>query len=90
MEESPFKILETKPLPKTTKALLVITYFLYITIWQIICIGGAAYVTFVLGRSAWWMILGCVMASSTIKTHNWYSLWDGVERKDKEDEEDKE
>lgn len=83
MEETTFEILDSKVPKKPNSSLLIVCYTIYVIVWELLVWIGAGYVYFILGKSGWWMVLAFILSTSYIKTHNWYSLWDGVERKDK-------
>jgi hypothetical protein len=48
-----------------------ITYLIYIIFWELLTIGGSAYIVFVLDRSAWWMLLGVFMAGLAYRPQMW-------------------
>lgn len=53
---------------------VVITYLIYIIIWEAMVLGGFGYVVFVLGKSGWWMLLAVLMSASAYKPKRWGKL----------------
>jgi hypothetical protein len=56
---------------------IVITYLIYIIIWETMVLGGFGYVIFGLGKSGWWMLLAVYMSASAYKPENWRKLLNG-------------
>jgi hypothetical protein len=48
-----------------------LTYLVYIVFWEALCLGGAAYVVFVLHRSGWWFALALCLSECGIKPERW-------------------
>jgi len=67
--------------PLISRNFLIITYLIYIIFWEILCLGGGAYMVVHFNRSGWWMLLAVILGSACFKPHTWYGLWDGIERK---------
>ena len=53
---------------------VVITYLIYIIIWEAMVLGGFGYVVFGLGKSGWWMLLAVLMSASAYKPESWKQL----------------
>jgi hypothetical protein len=60
--------------PAVSSRFVVITYLIYIIIWESMVLGGFGYVVFGLGKSGWWMLLAVFMSSSAYKPENWRQL----------------
>lgn len=58
------------------KALTVITYLIYIVLWEALVIGGSAYVIFWLNKSPWWILLGIFLSGCSMSPAKWRQLWD--------------
>jgi len=56
---------------------VVITYLIYIIIWEAMVLGGFGYVVFGLGKSGWWMLLAVFMSASAYKPESWRRLLNG-------------
>jgi hypothetical protein len=53
---------------------IVITYLIYIIIWQAMVLGGLGYVVFGLGESGWWMLLAVFLSASAYSPEDWRHL----------------
>ena len=53
---------------------VVITYLIYIIIWETMVLGGFGYVVFELGKSGLWMLLAVYMSASAYKPESWRQL----------------
>tara|TARA_R110002074_G_scaffold316844_2_gene487319 strand:- start:1236 stop:1502 length:267 start_codon:yes stop_codon:yes gene_type:complete len=53
---------------------IVITYMIYIILWEALIVGGFGYVVFVLNRSGWWMLLAVLMSAAAYKPISWRKL----------------
>lgn len=53
---------------------VVITYLIYIIIWEAMVFGGFGYVVFGLGKSEWWMLLAVLMSANAYKPESWKKL----------------
>lgn len=62
-----------------------ITFLIYTILYEAIVLGGTGYAVFVLGHSAWWLLLGVILSGAQIQPHMWHSLMDGVDRYSKEE-----
>ena len=58
----------------------VITYLVYIIIWEAMVLGGFGYVVFGLDKSGWWMLLAVLMSASAYKPKSWSQLLNGYEQ----------
>ena len=54
---------------------VVISYLVYIIIWEALIIGGFGYVVFGLNRSGWWMLLAVLLSASAYKPKSWRKLF---------------
>jgi len=48
-----------------------ITYLIYIIFWEILIVGGTAYIVFGLGYSGWWWLLGIFLGGCAYKPTSW-------------------
>lgn len=53
---------------------VVLTYLIYIIIWESMIFGGFAYIVFGLGYSGWWMLLAVFMSGVAYKPKMWREL----------------
>ena len=60
--------------------LIVITYLIYIVLYEGLIIGGCAYVVFWLGHSGWWFLLACIIGGCAYSPDRWHSLLTGKPR----------
>ena len=60
-----------------SSSFVVITYLIYIIIWEAMVFGGFGYVIFGLGKSGWWMLLALYMSMSAYKPEGWRRLLSG-------------
>jgi len=54
--------------------LIVITYLIYITSWNMFIFGGTAYIVFWKNESGLWFLLTCVLSGSAIRPDQWVDL----------------
>jgi len=54
--------------------IVVITYLIYIIIWELIAIGGFGYVVFVLENSSWWFLVALFLSVSAYSPEAWKKL----------------
>jgi hypothetical protein len=54
---------------------LIITYLIYIIIFEILIIGGCAYVVFWRHESGWWFVLACIVSSLAYSPKSWNRLF---------------
>ena len=60
----------------TVEDKLIVSYTIYIAlmfVWLVFIWGATGYVVFVLGRSAWWFVLTCLL-SRPIQPATWRNL----------------
>lgn len=62
------------------KKILIITYLIYIILYETLCLGGGAFIVIKYNKSFDWMMLGLLCGAVCFKPRAWYALWDGVER----------
>lgn len=85
--EEPIQILESNPIDRGTKKLLIVAYLIYILLWGSLCMVGTVYLILQYDWSKWWMLFAIILCGISYKPHTWYSLLDGIERKGKDDDE---
>ena len=56
---------------------VVITYLIYIIIWEVILLGGFGYVVFGLDKNGWWMLLAVFMSFYAYGPETWRQLLNG-------------
>jgi hypothetical protein len=56
---------------------VVVTYLIYIIIWEAMVLGGFGYIIFGLGYSGWWAVLAVLMSGSAYKPGSWRELVEG-------------
>jgi hypothetical protein len=54
---------------------IVITYLIYIIVWEALVIGGCGYIVFVLNRSGWWFVLAALLSGAAYRPKHWKQLF---------------
>lgn len=62
---------------KDNSSLIIVTYLIYIVLYEALVIGGCAYVVFFLGYSGWWFLLALLFSAGAYKPNRWHSLLTG-------------
>jgi hypothetical protein len=57
-----------------TNNLLIISYLIYIIIWESIAILGTGYIVFILNNSKWWMLLSILLTAAAYSPKRWNEL----------------
>lgn len=52
------------------------SYLAYITLFEVMVIGGCGYAVFVREHSGWWFLLAILISGSAYPPERWSSLWD--------------
>lgn len=68
------------------KIISIITYLIYIIVWDCGLIGGCTYLVFWKGISGYWFFLAVILSFCGFKPKHWRSLSQRVSYEDKEDE----
>lgn len=50
------------------------SYAVYVIAFEMLALGGSAFVVFGLGRSPWWMLLGVAISAAAIPPNVWRRL----------------
>jgi hypothetical protein len=53
------------------KALIMITYMIYIICYETLIVGGCGYVVFFLGHSGWWFVLAGIFSAAAYSPKKW-------------------
>ena len=54
---------------------VLITYLIYIVIYECLVLGGTAFIIVEYNRSGWWMLLGILMSTGAYKPSAWAEMY---------------
>lgn len=52
-----------------------VTYLVYITLYEVLTLGGCGYAVFALGASGWWFVLAVILSGAAYSPEKWASLY---------------
>ena len=53
---------------------IIISYLIYILVWEVLILGGCAYLVFWKGASPWWFVLAVLLSSAAYGPEKWAKL----------------
>lgn len=56
---------------------VIVTYLIYVILWEGLIIGGCSYVVFGLGHSGWWFALAFILSGAAYTPEKWRCLLNG-------------
>lgn len=69
------------------KTLLIISYLVYLLLWQGMTIGFGLYLVFFMGRNPWWLVLFVILSTACYSPRSWRELIDPIDYLNDDDDE---
>ena len=63
----------------------ILTYLIYIILWEGFILGGCAYIVFWKGFSGWWFLLAGLLSSAAYKPSAWAILYNQLPKEKSRD-----
>jgi len=83
MEEQKTEIDCRQANAKSIAKIAMITYLIYIILYEALIWCVCSWAVFIMQRSGWWMLFGFLLSICCIRPLSWYSLIDGINRSSK-------
>ncbi len=55
------------------KIIRIITYLIYIILWEALTVGGCAYLVFFKGHSSWWFVIALLLSGAAVQPGKWFN-----------------
>ena len=53
---------------------IIISYLIYILVWEVLILGGCTYLVFWKGASPWWFVLAVLLSCASYGPEKWAKL----------------